>query len=301
MKILIFIVIMGILNLSAVAQEVHFKTSDSVDLYVKVAGKGTPCLYIHGGPGSGSYWVEKFAGDILEQNMQIIYVDQRGVGRSSSPANGDFSPGRIILDFEEIRKSLGIKQWLTMGHSFAGVIQIKYALENTDVIKGMLMINCALYLHQEKEVLQKAYELINEPEYEKYLNDSIPVDIAINKLYSRLRKKKLFWKMGYAEQSSEEKMTASFREIPKWNKDYENKAMSYPEVWIDYRPQTEKLEIPVLFFYGKTDWMVGPNNYKGVNFPNMILWGSDVGHVPFIENKPDLEKAIKHYLSKYKF
>jgi proline iminopeptidase len=30
-----------------------------------------------------------------------------------------------------------------------------------------------------------------------------------------------------------------------------------------------------------------------------MLWGSDVGHVPFLENKVDLEKAIASYQKKY--
>jgi hypothetical protein len=42
--------------------------------------------------------------------------------------------------------------------------------------------------------------------------------------------------------------------------------------------------------------------YKRVNFPNMILWKSDIEHMmPFLRNKPDLEKAINSYIDKYKF
>lgn len=32
----------------------------------------------------------------------------------------------------------------------------------------------------------------------------------------------------------------------------------------------------------------------------MMLWQSDVGHVPFVENPVDLEKAIVSYLQKYR-
>ena len=46
--------------ISIIAQEQRFMTSDNVDLYLKVKGKGIPCLYIHGGPDAGSYWMEKF-------------------------------------------------------------------------------------------------------------------------------------------------------------------------------------------------------------------------------------------------
>jgi proline iminopeptidase len=44
------------------AQEKIVKTSDGVDLHVTVKGEGMPLLYVHGGPGSGAYWMEHFAG-----------------------------------------------------------------------------------------------------------------------------------------------------------------------------------------------------------------------------------------------
>lgn len=47
--------------------------------------------------------------------------------------------------------------------------------------------------------------------------------------------------------------------------------------------------------------MAGPENYKDVNFPKMILFKSDVGHIPFMENKDDLEKAIIMYIKEYGF
>ena len=59
--------------------------------------------------------------------------------------------------------------------------------------------------------------------------------------------------------------------------------------------------MPVLVFYGTRDWMVGPDHYTGLNFPNKMLWKSEVGHMPFLEAKEDLEKAIQSYLTNYKF
>lgn len=32
-----------------------FRTSDSVRLFVKIAGRGLPCVFVAGGPGAGSY------------------------------------------------------------------------------------------------------------------------------------------------------------------------------------------------------------------------------------------------------
>ncbi|HWQ93497.1 MAG TPA: hypothetical protein VN673_17655, partial [Clostridia bacterium] len=60
------------------------------------------------------------------------------------------------------------------------------------------------------------------------------------------------------------------------------------EYWQDYAQFTPFISAPVLFFYGRSDWMVGPTHYKHARFPHMLLWPSAVGHVPFLENPADL-------------
>ena len=61
------------------------------------------------------------------------------------------------------------------------------------------------------------------------------------------------------------------------------------------------MNMPVLFFYGSRDWMIGPEHYKGINFPNLMLWKSEVGHMPFMEAKEDLSKAILAFAEKNNF
>jgi len=145
-KILLFL--MACFVACAWAQERHVMTSDSVSLYVSVKGNGPVCLYLHGGPGSGSYWLEKFCGDSLEKHFRMVYLDQRGVGRSSSPKDGNYSMERMVRDFEEVREALGIKSWLTLGHSFGGILQMGYIERYPAATKGILMINCTLSMEE---------------------------------------------------------------------------------------------------------------------------------------------------------
>ena len=62
------------------ADSLYITTTDSVRLFVKKAGKGTPVLFIHGGPGSNSAYFEKEGGNVFEKDVQMIYLDQRGCG-----------------------------------------------------------------------------------------------------------------------------------------------------------------------------------------------------------------------------
>ncbi len=233
----------------------------------------------------------------------MIYLDQRGVGRSTSPKDSNYSMNRMVKDFEEVRKALGIKRWLTMGHSFGGILQMGYADQCPNVILGMIMINCTLNMTESlsETWIPKASEFLELPPKNMYTNDSIPIVERFNEIVTQLKNKNLFWKMAFNKKENSEIMDSTYFEIPNWNSDFSRQAMSIKEYWNDYKPLSSKMKMPVLFFTGNQDWMVGPKNYKDVNFPQMILFKSDVEHIPFLENKSGLEKAIEMYINKYHF
>ncbi len=301
MKKSILIICTILLTNIGISQEQIFTTSDSVRLYVKVKGTGTPCLYIHGGPGSGSYWMEKFSGDILEKRFKMIYLDLRGVGRSASPAKEDYSMDRLLQDFEELRNYLRIDQWLLMGHSFSGSLLTGYAMQYSSSLKGMMMFNCTLDIKQsiQKSWIPHALKVLQLKDADYFSSDTITIQQKLNKLFSLLNKNGLSWKMSFSKKENEQKMNATFSEIPNWNHDFAGIGISHKDYTVNFKQYTAQIKLPVLFFYGKTDWTIGPDHYKGINFPNMLLWPSKVGHVPFMENKPDLEKAMDAYLKKF--
>lgn len=58
-------------------------TSDGIKLYIERSGKGASCIYLHGGPGYWSKSFQHFAGDHVEEDLEMVYLDQRGCGRSA--------------------------------------------------------------------------------------------------------------------------------------------------------------------------------------------------------------------------
>ena len=285
------------------AQEMHIKTSDSVDLYVNVKGKGMPCLYIHGGPGSGSYWLEKFTGDSLEQHFQMIYLDQRGVGRSTSPNDQNYSMDRMVKDFEEVRVALGIKQWITLGHSFGGILQMGYVTSKPNSIIGMMFINGSLSMNEsfENSWLPRAVKFAGENTPVVCFDKSISIYERMLAIMPILNEKGEMWKLFFANQDNSWKMNDTYSGFDAWNIDQSESILKIPEYWSDYRQLCPQIKQPVLFYYGTTDWAIGPEHYKGVKFPDMMLWRSKAGHMPFLENKEDLMKAIHSYQRLHKF
>ncbi|MHB1107450.1 MAG: alpha/beta fold hydrolase [Lutibacter sp.] len=299
-RLAVFLIIV-LLNFSVQAQESYITTSDSVQLFVKVKGNGPACLYIHGGPGSGSNWMEVFMGDSLEQHFQMIYLDQRGVGRSSSPSDNNYSLARMIKDFEEVRISLGIKELLTIGHSFGGILQTAYVQSNPEVISGLMYINCTLDMNDSfgKSWLPKAMELMGDDTPDNCRDTTVPVYQRMLAVMPVLGEKGEMWKIFFNQQEDSWKMNETYSKFESWNDEQSDQILEFDEYWQDFRKYSEKVKQPVLFYYGETDWAIGPEHYKEVRFPEMLLWGSKVGHMPFLEDKADLMKAIIHYKTKY--
>lgn len=302
MKKYILITMLFFLGLQLSAEERMITTSDGIQLFVNIKGSGTPVLYIHGGPGSGSYWFEKFFGEFLEQQYTMIYLDQRGVGRSSGNHDDDYSLDRMVLDFEELRKELGYDSWLTLGHSFGGILQMGYYQRFPHSVSGMIMVNCTLNIKESfcESWGPKAAEFTgkshgpcsNEPED---LREMLGFHI------NNLREQNAFWKMGYKDPENEKLIDATYGDIHNWNGSFSNLAFSISDYWENYKPHSSKVNIPVLFFYGSEDWMVGPDHYKNIDFPKGMMWESKVGHMPFMENREDLEQAILSFSSKHDF
>lgn len=277
-------------------------TTDGVQLFVNIKGSGTPVLYIHGGPGSGSYWFEKFFGEFLEQHYTMIYLDQRGVGRSSGDHNDNYSMERMVLDFEEIRKELGYDSWITLGHSFGGILQMGYVERFPDSVKGMIMINCTLNIKESfcDSWGPKAAEFTGKTNG-PCSQDPADLRKMLGSHINNLREQNAFWKMGYRDPDNEKLIDATYNDIPNWNGSFSNLGFTISDYWENYKVNTGKVEVPVLFFYGSEDWMVGPDHHKGINFKKGLMWESKVGHMPFMENKEDLEKAILAYKNSRNF
>jgi proline iminopeptidase len=116
-----------------------------VRLWYKVAGHPipgqAPVLYLHGGPGYNSYSFEKTIGAQLEQHMQMVYLDQRGSGRSDTAADGDYSVAAIVEDVEAMRRALNVPQFVLMGHSFGGMIALEFAAKYNEHVQSLIILD----------------------------------------------------------------------------------------------------------------------------------------------------------------
>src|SRR2546428_5925965 len=109
----------------------HQVVVNNVRLWYRVAGRLAPgvppVVFLHGGPGQGSYHFAALVGPSLEHSLRMVYFDQRGSGNSERPWTGEYSMATLVEDIEGLRRELGVPQIALIGHSFGGTLALEYA------------------------------------------------------------------------------------------------------------------------------------------------------------------------------
>lgn len=284
----------------------YFTTSDSVKLYVHTAGAGTPCLFVHGGPGLTSYIFEVTpAAKAMEQVRHMVYYDQRGSGRSASAANGDYSIKRMEQDIEELRNFLHIKQWDVIGHSFAGIIMTAYARDYQPNIRSLVYIHCTL-----NSVSSLQSHICHGTRLLKELGDYYQPDTSLSKfdqmmkVHEELDKKRIEYKIMFRSQRDkdiEDSLIEATTPSGSINQDFQHHVWKMEDYAIDYARYTPNITCPVLIITGTKDFAVGPDAYKSWHFRNKQVAVYNGSHTSYQEGPAWFEAKILPFLEKKNF
>lgn len=69
----------------------------------------------------------------------MVYLDQRGSGRSERPWTGEYSMEMLVKDVEGLRQALGAEQIALIGHSFGTMLALEYAAEYPEHVSRVVL------------------------------------------------------------------------------------------------------------------------------------------------------------------
>ncbi len=115
-------------------------------VYWEVCGnpQGKPAVVLHGGPGSGCNPGMRRYFD--PEVYRTILFDQRNAGRSTPHASDpstDLSANttdHLISDLEQLRRHLGIDQWLIFGGSWGATLALAYAERYPERVSEIVLV-----------------------------------------------------------------------------------------------------------------------------------------------------------------
>ena len=90
-----------------------------------------PLIVLHGGPGLDHTEMHPWM-DPLADTFRLIYVDQRGQGRSERVDPATLSLSRFAEDVSKLASALGLRQYALLGHSYGSFVTLAHAVERGD-------------------------------------------------------------------------------------------------------------------------------------------------------------------------
>jgi proline iminopeptidase len=108
---------------------VNVELSDGYHLFVEdLGGDRLPLIVLHGGPGLDHTHLRPWL-DPLGDIFRLIYVDERGQGRSERVDPATLSLDVFARDVDLLADALELDRFALLGHSFGAIIATKHAIE----------------------------------------------------------------------------------------------------------------------------------------------------------------------------
>jgi proline iminopeptidase len=161
-------------------------------VWTKRMGSGPiKVLLLHGGPGFSHEYLEAMESFLPQAGIEMYYYDQLGCNNSDHPDDTSlWTLPRYLNEVEEVRRGLGLDNFVLYGHSWGGILAMEYALNYPQHLRGLVISNMTagtqaylkhtaaikLQLPPEKLAQLNALEAkqdYDSPEYEKIMMEEL--------------------------------------------------------------------------------------------------------------------------------
>jgi len=118
----------------------HQVTLNGVVIHYRILGSGPTLFLVPPGWGIGSTYLQ-LAFSFLQDRFRLVFIDPRGSGQSSFPADSAaMSSHHMADDLDALRAHLGLDTIHLLGHSNSGAIALSYAERYQHRVSKLIVI-----------------------------------------------------------------------------------------------------------------------------------------------------------------
>jgi pimeloyl-ACP methyl ester carboxylesterase len=126
---------------------------------------GQPIIFVHGWNANIKEWYYQLR--YFEKKFRLIMIDLPGLGKSTRPANKDFSLTKMAADLNAVIEHTRAIKPILWGHSIGGMIILTHLTKNTDpnrsAIKGIILQHTTYTNPVHTTILNKILTAIQKP------------------------------------------------------------------------------------------------------------------------------------------
>jgi pimeloyl-ACP methyl ester carboxylesterase len=240
------------------------------ELYVERAGEGLPILFIHGSGWNRRMWYGQR--DRLQSLAKIVLLDLPGHGGSRGDGCDSVEEyGAAIVD---TIKELGLGKCVLAGHSLGGAIALSVAIDNPDLVGGLILIGTGARLRVLPRILGDI--VTNKQETVKSI-----VDLAFSPTAPQDLKK------------------ADFDETMKCDSAVIRKDFTACDRF-DVMSTVSSITVPTLILCGTDDALTPPRYseylHQAIDGSHLVLI-EGAGHMVMMEKPEEVNDSIAHFLA----
>jgi proline iminopeptidase len=273
---------------------------NGTEVNVRIIGKGSPLLVVHGGPGlNHSYFLPHF--NKLSSKHRLIFIDQRACGKSAGSLDStQMSLDWFVKDMEAVRIELKLGKVSVLAHSWGGLLGMLYASKYPESIRSLILSNSLSpkvgeYDRQTNQIVNSRYSkedsiFRSETLQSKSFRDG---DLEVYKLLFKISFKQSFFNKRYID-SLNLLLPSDFIQKRK-TLFFMTKELSNYDFYFDLR----KINCPTLIIHGDYDAIpieLAQNINKSIRKSTLVVI-KNAGHFPFIEEKSAFFNRVENFLA----
>jgi proline iminopeptidase len=276
----------------------HLEELNGVELFFEdSATPNAPVIvFLHGGPGYNSYSFRDIVGESLEQ-YRVIYLDQRGCGRSSEPTPEamNYTIDALVNDLEAVREFLGVESWTPLGHGFGALLALEYARRFPQQTDKVITVNPWIHYPELSQVLLESAARMTEHALREIPEKS---EDRIEKAFSMLNARDLISRLHFPNPQSRLRLEFSDAESSLLAGGTMQEMLVFNGLWdFEYPNYLSEIHKPMLVIAGvqditsypsQTDWLV--------DLAGAELIELEAGHYPWLEELDAFARSIGEFM-----
>lgn len=252
------------------------------------------CYVLHGGPGADHSYFRPWMSPLAE-DLQLVYVDHRGNGRSSRMASENYTIEAMADDLEALREYLGLGEMVVMGNSFGGFVSLMYATRYPANVSHLILISTAPSYEFWVDAQERA-EKMATPEMKAVIPTLFSGDLKDDEEYAR------WWDtvLPLYFHNFDKETGKAFNDRIVHSLEVSNYMFKHEIPKYDVRPQLEKITAKTLVMAGRYDWVTPVTQSEEIHrlIPqsNLVVFENS-GHMPFIEEQGEFVRTVREFMT----
>lgn len=267
---------------------------DGTWIYYRIEGRGAPCLIMPVTWGLDHLLYTSLL-PLLEHQLQLIFVDPRGVGKSGKVrSEGEFSKETLARDVEALRVQLGIEKWIVFGHSGGGFSALRFALMYPLSISHLVLVSTAASGRFFQQAIWQGHHRQNR--FIVRARETYRASPSVENFKAFLRE---IWKQSLYDP---EKIVFldQYLSDADINLERSKHFSNIERNSFDVRDDLTKVTMPTLVIAGREDPQIPPKYSKELarNLPHaQFVMFDESGHYPWIDEPTNFVSVVTSFLN----